>query len=94
MRFSQCPVDAAILTTLIFPCLTAAINLDCGNARADSESWNLKALGGPKSVLNSVDVGQSWENTTYTIDICAPLKRDDKVPEEEKCPGSTRSKFD
>jgi len=44
-------------------------------------------------VLHSIDEGASWENTTYTIDICAPLKRDDKVPEQEKCPGGTRSKL-
>jgi len=93
MRFSQRPVDAAILTTLILPFLTAAINLDCTHIRADKVSWDLSALGGPKSVLHSDVDGASRENITYTIDICKPLKRDDKVPELEKCPGNTRSKF-
>jgi hypothetical protein len=93
MRFYQSPVDAAILTTLLLPFLTAAINLDCTDIRADGTRWKLDALGGPKSVLHSVDDGASWENTTYTIDLCKPLKRDDKVPAIEKCPGGTRCKL-
>jgi hypothetical protein len=52
--------------------------------------WAFESLGGPKSVLHAVNNTASWVNTTYTIDLCAPLKRINDVPDDQKCPGGTR----
>lgn len=93
MRFPQSPVDAAMLTTLLFPLLVAANNLDCERIVASKKAFNLKALGGPRSVMHSVDHGgASFTNTTYTIDICQPLKpKSDKSA--ERCPVGTTGKL-
>lgn len=32
----------------------------------------------------------SWRNVTYTVDICAPLRRSGKVDKKEECPHGTR----
>lgn len=92
MRISQAPANTAIISTIVFPFLAAAVgNLDCSHIVVDKVSWDLSKLGGPKSVLNSEDKTASFRNTTYTIDLCKPLKRVsfDKIPAAEQCPGGT-----
>jgi len=97
MRLPRSPVDTAILSTLLFPLLTAGINLACDYIKQDDAVWEFKSLGGPKSVMHSVDNGLSWTNTTYTIDICQPLKRSGNrkkpVDEDDECPFGTRRKL-
>ncbi|KAH8766570.1 autophagy-related protein 27 [Hyaloscypha finlandica] len=87
MRLPRSPAHAAIF---LFPFLTSANLLDCNHARADGVDWTFKPLGGPKSVLHADEGSASWTNTTYTIDLCAPLKRKNDVPADQKCPGGTR----
>lgn len=41
-------------------------------------------------MMHPVENSASWTNTTYTIDLCTNLKRKDKVPDDQKCPGGTR----
>lgn len=93
MRISNTPAEAALLSTLLFPVLAAAVgNIDCNHVRVDKTSFDLSQLGGPRSVLHSVDQGVSLLNTTYTIDICRPLTRAADVPKEQQCPGGTRGR--
>lgn len=46
-------------------------------------------------MLHSVADGASLKNTTYTIDLCRPLKRvsSDKIALDHQCPGGTRGMF-
>ncbi|KAL2205143.1 hypothetical protein CC79DRAFT_980805 [Sarocladium strictum] len=70
-----------------------AASLDCEKIRTDGHTFNLKPLGGPHSVVTS-----RWEpssethyNTTYTIDICQPLKKSGKAKKTEECPNGTHA---
>lgn len=93
MRLPRSPLDAALLSTFIYPFLASANALNCDHARADNVPWNFKPLAGPKSVLHSVENSASFTNTTYTIDLCVPLKRKSDVPDNQKCPGGTQCKL-
>lgn len=77
-----------MLSAVLLPLLAAASGgITCEKVVLDkTHSWDLSELGGPKSVMHSEDRGVSFKNTTYTIDICKPLKRTSK----EKCPNGTR----
>jgi hypothetical protein len=71
--------------------LAAAVgNIDCTKVVVDKTPFNLKELGGPRSVVHRVDEGPSFTNTTYTIDICRPLGKAKHVNTEDQCPNRTR----
>jgi hypothetical protein len=97
MRLPRNPAQAAILSSIlssiIFPFVSANVPLNCAHVRADSTDFTFEPLGGPRSVLHSVSNSASWTNTTYTIDLCTALKRKNDVPEDQKCPGGTRCKL-
>jgi hypothetical protein len=95
MRLPRSPADAAILSTLFFPLLSAAAgNIDCNHIRVDTTSFDLSKLGGPKSVMHSWNKGEnSYQNTTYTIDICKPLGKANNIPADEQCPNGTRGEL-
>lgn len=78
-----------MLALLLAP-LPAAAMLDCKHIRVDDVSFNLEALGGPHSVVTSQWHPPTYTNTSYTVDICAPLKRKGDVKKEEQCPSFTR----
>ncbi len=93
MRLPPRPAHAAILSSFLLPFFASANTLDCEHVRADNTDWIFKALGGPKSVLHSIENTASWTNVTYTIDLCTALKRKNDVPDDQKCPGGTRCKL-
>jgi hypothetical protein len=68
----------------------AAGNIDCGRVVVDKQSFDLRELGGARSVVHSVDNGVSYTNTTYTIDVCRPLGKAKHVKPEDQCPNGTR----
>lgn len=70
-----------------------AASFNCEKLRVDGHTFNLGALGGPHSVVTS-----RWEpsteahfNTTYTLDICKPLKKSGKAKKTEECPNGTHA---
>lgn len=68
--------------------------LACDNLVVDGHKYNLQALAGPHTVVTHEYTRPTYHNTTYTIDICGPLKRKgDDVPAEERCPDGTRGKL-
>jgi len=94
MRLPRSLAQAAILSTILFPFLASAnVPLRCDHVQADGAGFTFKPLGGPRSVLHSVENSASWTNTTYTIDLCVPLKRKSDVPDDQKCPGGTQCKL-
>ena len=54
--------------------MSAAVTLDCDHLQADGQTWDLHTLGGPHSVYNAVSNNLTIHNTTYTLDVCKPLK--------------------
>ena len=62
-------VSAPFLAT---PC--AAFTYDCKKIRADTHTVNMSPLRGPHSITTSQLNSSVYYNTTYTIDVCAPLK--------------------
>ncbi|KAH6950669.1 hypothetical protein HG530_011324 [Fusarium avenaceum] len=81
----------AFLLPLLAAPAYAAETLDCAKIRADGHTFDLSKLGGPHSVVTTRFVPNPPEhyNTTYTLDICKPLKKSgDNKPGE--CPNGTR----
>ncbi|CZR65961.1 related to autophagy protein Atg27 [Phialocephala subalpina] len=89
MRIPYTSADAALLSAILLPGLAIASGTyDCGNIVIKGQQWKeLKALGGPKSVLQREERASGFKNTTYTIDICKPLKRENK---DIDCPNYAR----
>ncbi|KAK2733625.1 hypothetical protein FQN55_003307 [Onygenales sp. PD_40] len=66
--------EASLFASVFFPVVSSAISFDCKEARVDKKSWDLSPLGGPHAVYNVVEHPPTVLNTTYTLDICKPLK--------------------
>lgn len=66
--------------------------LDCKKIRADGYTFDLSKLDGPHSVVTSKYnyAADTHINTTYTVDICKPLKKSGKKAPKEECPNGTR----
>lgn len=75
---------------LLLPAYASALSLDCKQIRDDGHTFNLEKLGGPKTVHRVQWEPPSIENTTFTIDVCNPLKKDKNAKKGEDCPGGTR----
>ncbi|TQS31996.1 hypothetical protein Golomagni_07706, partial [Golovinomyces magnicellulatus] len=87
----QSTLGALFLTLLLAPSQGLA-TLECGKIRADSYTFDLSKLGGPHSVVTSKlnYAADTHVNTTYTVDICKPLKKSGKKSPTEECPNGTR----
>ncbi|SPO03976.1 related to autophagy protein Atg27 [Cephalotrichum gorgonifer] len=79
-----------LLSLLAMVAPASAVMLNCEHIRVDKQSFNLQKLGGPHSVVTTLLEPPSHSNTSYTVDICQPLKRKGDVPKEEQCPNGTR----
>lgn len=87
--------DPSLLQTLIIllPSLTSANSVTCDQARIDGKSFDFSALDGPHSVNWRRDQPRSIVNTTFTIDICKPLRRTKGVPKGDECRSGTQGTF-
>ncbi|KAL2258339.1 hypothetical protein VTK26DRAFT_8384 [Humicola hyalothermophila] len=70
----------------------AAAPFDCEKVvEADGgHTYNLRGLAGPHTVVTHEYARPTFHNTTYTLDLCAPLRQKGEVPPEEACPDGTR----
>lgn len=82
--------SALFLTTTLLTSLAAAVTLDCSHIRVDKQSFDLSALGGPKTVHHVLYERPSIRNTTFTVDVCSPLERADGSKADDECPSGTR----
>lgn len=66
--------------------------LSCNKILVDGHNFDLSPLGGPHSVVTSRFESSTGahSNTTYTVDICQPLKKSGKAKSKEECPNGTR----
>jgi autophagy-related protein 27 len=91
---SNKPAVAVLLSSMLFPTLIVAVdNFDCSKIATDGKMWDLSKIGGPLSVMDHRETPPTWQNTTYTIDICKDLKRSGNVQKGYECPGGTRGEF-
>lgn len=59
----------------------------------DGHKYNFGELGGPHTIVTNEYDPPAYYNYTYTLDICAPLKRKGDVKKEEQCGGDARGMF-
>ncbi|KAK5107523.1 hypothetical protein LTR62_001053 [Meristemomyces frigidus] len=78
------------LLLLLLPTCISAVTLDCEHIRVSKKSFDLSPLGGPKTVHYQQYLPPTISNTTFTLDLCKPLKRLSDLPKEEQCPSGTR----
>ena len=81
------PEAASLLVLLATP--TAAM-LRCSELVVDGHKFDFGPLGGPHSVVTSEFHPPTFTNTTYTLDICAFLKRSSDVPKDQQCANGAR----
>ncbi|THY25835.1 hypothetical protein D6D01_04831 [Aureobasidium pullulans] len=68
---------------------TNAITLDCKDVLVKDQHFDLSELAGPHAVHLIEETPPSLSNTTFTIDICNPLKRTKGVPKDNECQTGT-----
>ncbi|KAF4121676.1 autophagy-related protein 27 [Geosmithia morbida] len=83
----------SLSTVLLAASSTAAAgNLQCEKIIVDGQLFDLSKLGGPHSVVTSrwESLAETHFNTTYTVDICKPLKKSGGDKKGDQCPNGTR----
>lgn len=82
------------LITALLGASSVSAMLDCKKIRASEHTFDISALSGPHSVVTSrLDpITGTHHNRTYTIDVCAPLKKSGDGNKKEECPNGTRGK--
>jgi len=83
-------ISSYLAVLLALPAATLAATLDCEKIRIDKQDFNLGGIGGPKTVHFQEYDPPSISNTTFTIDICKNLERDEKTEKLKQCPTGTR----
>jgi hypothetical protein len=78
---------------LLLPSLSSALTFDCTHLRVEGHKYDFSALGGPRSVITTQDISPSITNTTYTIDLCYPLKKKSDVPKLDQCHTGARGEY-
>ncbi|KAK4167322.1 autophagy-related protein 27 [Cladorrhinum sp. PSN259] len=87
---STSTASTLLLSTLFLSTASAATPFSCDSVKVGDRTFDFKPLAGPHTVVTHEYVPPTYHNTTYTVDLCAPLKRKDKVTKEEACPDGTR----
>ncbi len=89
MRPPGGPLHFSLSSFLLLLSHPASAAYDCNHARIGGQSFDLSPLSGPHSVSHVVDHTASRFNTTYTLDICKPLRRSKGGDGKHECPNST-----
>lgn len=64
--------------------------LDCSKVIVDETKFDFSPLKGPHTITTSEFHPPTFTNTTYTLDLCAYLKRKDDVKKGDECPNNTK----
>lgn len=91
----QLPQASGLVLPALFGAASVSAMLQCEKIVLEGHKFDLGKLGGPHSVVTSrwEDLAQTHFNTTYTVDICQPLKKSGKSAKGEECPNSTWGTF-
>jgi len=69
----------------------AAVSIDCERIRVDGKKFDLSGLAGRHSIsIHDTSRPPAEYNTTYTLDLCAPLKKLEGIRNQDQCPQGTR----
>ncbi|KAK3490202.1 autophagy-related protein 27 [Neurospora hispaniola] len=79
----------ATITTAAAAAQPAEI-MRCKEIVVDGHKYDFGELGGPHTVVTNEYDPPAYYNYTYTLDICAPLKRKGDLKKEEQCGGDAR----
>ncbi|KKA30681.1 hypothetical protein TD95_003358 [Thielaviopsis punctulata] len=91
MRLTASTTTVSAAVAALFAPLAVATGLQCENIVVDNQKYDLSSLRGPHSVVTTIAEAHAVYNTTYTLDLCAPLKRaGENIPSNEQCPEGTR----
>lgn len=91
MRLSR---DHSLLYSLILlPSISSAVTFDCTHVRVDGHKYDFSALGGPRTVMTRKNTPPTLRNTTYTIDLCRPIKKDPDIPKVDQCHAGARGGY-
>lgn len=85
--------NPSLLLSVLLPLLqlAAAVSIDCDHIRVDGKKFDLSKLAGRHSVtVHDTSRPPAEYNTTWTLDLCAPLKKIKGIPNEDQCPQGTR----
>lgn len=81
--------SAATLLSIALLAAPSSAMLRCDNVLVDGQKFNFLGLKGPHSVVTwHQEQVFEYVNTTYTLDLCAPLKKDG--PSDQSCPNGAR----
>jgi len=82
--------SALLSAAFILPSLALAIGQNCEFIVADGAKFNLKPLGGVHSVSSISPLPPGKLNSTFSLNICAPLKKPkNPVLKGDTCDGGT-----
>ena len=84
-------VTQLLAVPLLLAQLASAVSMACDNIRVDGKKFDFSKLGGRQSVwVHDTSKPPAEYNTTWTIDLCQPLKKIDGVRNQDQCPSGTR----
>jgi autophagy-related protein 27 len=84
------PTTLPLLTaSLLLSSLSFALTFDCSHIRAHGKKFNFEKIGGPHSVSVIENFPPSVHNTTWTVDLCGPLKKVPGVKPDDQCTTGT-----
>ncbi|KAJ9504170.1 type II membrane protein [Exophiala xenobiotica] len=76
---------------LLLAQLSAAASIDCEHIRIGGKKFDVSKLAGRHNVtVHDTSRPPAEYNTTWSLDLCAPLKKIDGVPDANQCPFGTR----
>ena len=92
-------LSAALLSLIVAlaPTPAAAFStLDCKKIRVDEQNFDLSKLGGAHSMVTTKyeASADAHTNTTYTLDVCYPLKKTGDAKKTEQCPNGTKGMYE
>jgi hypothetical protein len=78
---------------LLLAQLSAAASIDCEHIRIGGKKFDVSNLAGRHNVtVHDTSRPPAEYNTTWSLDLCAPLKKIDGVPDANQCPFGTRGR--
>lgn len=88
------PLAACLLSVpLLAAHLSSAVTIDCERIVVDGKRFDLSKLAGRHSVsVHDTSRPPAEYNTTWTLDLCEPLKKVKGVPDLDQCPSGTRGR--
>lgn len=77
---------SAVALPILFSAVSSAISIDCDHIRVDGKKYDFSSISGPHSVMVSdTKHPPAISNTTYTVDLCRPLRKIKGIPNQDQC---------